>query len=93
VEAEDVVNDRETLAKLLVHEELKDEEREAFADMLEGLNGKWRQLTEKQRAWASRRLDELEVRYENLVSSGKAPRGREVEMMFKPGPLKPPGRP
>jgi hypothetical protein len=86
------VSDREMLAKLLAHE-LKDEEREAFADMLEGLNGKWRQLTEKQRAWASKRLDELAPTYSNLVSSGQVPRGKEVQLMFKPGPLKPPRRP
>lgn len=30
--------------------------------------------------------------YENLVSSGKAPRGREVELLVKDKPLRPPSR-
>jgi len=30
--------------------------------------------------------------YANLDSSGKAPRGREVELMVKDKPLRPPGR-
>ena len=93
------MNDRELLGKLLAREELNDDEREAFADMLQQLNDKWPVLTDglrglslKQRAWAESRFGELEPCYENLVSSGQVPRGREVQLLFAPGPLKPPRR-
>lgn len=85
-------DDRELLSKLLTHD-LGEDEREAFSDMFQAiLGGERRGLSEKQRAWAKRRLDELEPTYENLVSEGKVKRGKEVEMMFERGPLKPPGR-
>lgn len=70
---------------------------EAFTDMLAQLRGAKgggnRQLTKKQRAWVLRILDEPEP-YENLVSEGKVPRGREVPTppVLTHRPLKPPGR-
>jgi len=53
---------------------LSDEQREAFEDMLEKMGD--RGLTEKQRSWVKGVLDEPE--YENLVSSGKVPRGKDI---------------
>jgi hypothetical protein len=69
--------------------ELREGESEAFADMLRSLED-FRQLTEKQRAWAKSALERFVPTYENLVSSGKVPRGREVELMVRDKPLRPP---
>jgi hypothetical protein len=53
-------------------------------------------LSTKQRAWAIACLRgeryEPEPDYVNMVSSGLVPRGREVELLVKDKPLKPPGR-
>jgi hypothetical protein len=71
----------------------RSQDAEHFANMLIGLEeGRWGNLTTKQRQWAKSVLDEPE--YENLVSSGKAPRGREVPTpsVLRNLPLKPPGR-
>ena len=83
-------NDRELLEKILA-EEIKEDEREAFADMLSTIvSGEFKFFSKRQRAWAEQVIDWYSPSYENLVSTGRVPRGREVEMMFKPGPLKPP---
>lgn len=64
----------------------------AFREMLE----RDRPLSEKQRAWVRNVYEQLfdVPHYENLVSSGRVPRGREVPL--PPGlqnlPKKPPGR-
>lgn len=68
----------------------------AFREMLE----RGRALTPKQRAWAegvaTGRHVEAEPEYENLVSRGLVPRGREVEppalLRREKLPLKPPTR-
>jgi hypothetical protein len=77
--------------------------REAFEDMLEKLEAgvyavhdgeHWAKgLTKKQRDWVTSMLDEP-GEYENLISSGKAPRGREVPTpaVLQTRPLRPPGR-
>jgi hypothetical protein len=80
-------------------EELTEWEVEAFADMRCSLtmypgdvrerNG-FHQLTEKQREAVKRAHERLVPQYENLVSSGKVPRGREVELMVRDKPLRPP---
>lgn len=86
-------HDLRQLAALLEMTELREDEREAFKDMRASLlEGGFHQLTEKQRNWVKSRHEELVPQYENLISSGKAPRGREVELMVKDKPLRPPLR-
>lgn len=67
--------------------------KDSFEDMLERLeeHPTWT-LTQKQRSWA-REIVGKPV-YENLVSSGQVPRGREVPTpaVLQHRPLKPPGR-
>ena len=84
--------DRRTLETLLAEPEVDDErwDRKAFAGMLERNVA----LTGKQRSWL---LDTHErvlgaPHYENLVSAGKVPMGKPVELMVKDKPLKPPVR-
>jgi hypothetical protein len=58
-------------------------EAEAFSDMREALlayganDGRYR-LTENQRVWLQRVRERVVPQYENLVSNGLVPRGREV---------------
>ena len=85
--------DIKLLKRVIKHLEERGEDAEHFANMLLGLEeGRWNNLTAKQKKWAQDTLDEPE--YENLVSSGKAPRGREVPTpaILRNRPLKPPGR-
>lgn len=85
--------DRKLLLELLEHETLRPTERDAFAEMLTWLDGRpRRRLSDKQRAWAQRKLDALRPKYENLYSAGKVPRGREVAVNCGPLPLRPPSR-
>lgn len=76
-------------------EKADEQEDERAADAFRSMF-KMERLTPKQRAWAEamvegRRYDPA-PEYENLISSGKAPRGREVELMVKDKPKFPPGR-
>jgi hypothetical protein len=84
--------DVELLECVLEREDLSPSARAAFEEM--AALGK--DLTAKQRGWAQAALRgdryEAEPEYENLVSSGRCPRGREVELMVKDKPLKPPSR-
>jgi hypothetical protein len=74
----------------------EDEERRfnarAFREMLE----RDFPLSDKQRTWVRNVYEKLfdVPQYENLISSGKAPRGREVPLpeVLKHLPKKPPGR-
>ena len=72
-------------------------ERDAAADAFRRMLGGRRALTPKQRAWAEGiaegRFVEPEPQYENLVSSGRVPRGREVETpaVLRDLPKRPPG--
>jgi hypothetical protein len=77
----------------LLETKLTDYEREAFSDMLEGLE-QYHQLSEKQRVWVAQAYEKIHPQYENLVSSGKVPRGREVETpaVLRTLPKRPPGR-
>lgn len=78
-------------------EEAQERSLETFGSLL--LRG--RALTAKQRAWAAGVIAghyvEPEPEYENLISSGRAPRGREVEtpalLRRENLPLRPPRRP
>jgi hypothetical protein len=80
--------------------ELADSEREAFTDMRAALRafpadaeGR-RQLSAKQREWLRGVRDRLVPQYENLVSAGNVPRGREVPTpaVLQILPKKPPTR-
>lgn len=86
-------DDLQLLDELLTKhaDELTDDETEAFASMrfdLQAYGGvlgeasesgrRFRELTERQRAWAAAVRERVAPQYENLVSSGRAPRGREV---------------
>lgn len=87
--------DMKLLRDALAVDELPDKAREAFADMLSQLRErKIKGLTDKQRRWAKEMIGEPE--YENLVTAGKVPRGREVPtppMLRRENlPMKPPGR-
>ncbi len=87
-------HDLRILGELLENTELRETEREAFADMKQALVDEYHQLTEKQRAWVMIRHGELFPQYENLVSRGLVPRGREVETppTLRNLPKHPPGR-
>jgi hypothetical protein len=74
--------------------------REKFEDMLaqmtasEHLYENQYSLSRKQRQFVQDELDKFEPRYENLVSNGLVPRGREVEMpaVLQNLPKRPPTR-
>jgi hypothetical protein len=82
----------ELLEAVLERDDLSDYARSAFEDM----QRQERSLSPKQRAWAEAALKgeryEPEPEYENMVSRGLVPRGKEVEILVKDRPLKPPGR-
>jgi hypothetical protein len=95
------LRDQAGLVTLLEVEELPDEEREAFEDML--LWVEKRPLTPKQRWWLNkvlRRNDLEEVEgveddgapIPTRLTAGDVPRGREVDLLVKDKPLKPPTR-
>jgi hypothetical protein len=79
------------LEEVLALDSLSDANREAFEELRVRLEDGYL-LTEKQKKWALGLLDKPV--YENLVSSGKVPRGREVITpdVLRHLPLKPPGR-
>lgn len=95
--------DIELLHKLLddhAHE-MQDNERESAEDMLDKMESGLGEatdlrLTEKQRDFAKSLYTKYAPDYQNLISSGKAPRGKEVptiEMLKRENlPLKPPSR-
>lgn len=88
-------DERMLRALLAESPDIDDEERfnaPAFRDMLS--DGK--ALSEKQRSWLTGTYERIcgVPQYENLVSSGKAPRGREVPTppVLQNLPKKPPTR-
>jgi len=91
-----VSRDAELVGAVLEREDLEPDARERFTDMLVFLE-RHGPLSPKQREWATAVLEgrryEAPVEYANLISSGRAPRGREVAMLVKDHPLKPPRRP
>lgn len=86
------MTDSALLTAVLALDDLDDARRAAFEDM----QTRARPLTPKQRAWAEATLAgvryEPPVEYENLVSSGKVPRGREVTVNVGALPKRPPGK-
>jgi hypothetical protein len=83
-------------------DELSETELEAFAGMRFDLRAYpadiaarhgFRDLTEKQRAWVTAVHQRIIPQYDNLVSSGLAPRGKEVASMVGALPKKPPPMP
>jgi hypothetical protein len=86
-------DEQDLLRELADSPKLGDEEREAFADMLE--RG-W-QLSRKQREWAESAAQRVGVAIPavNMFSAGLVPRGRpvpEYDAIVASRPLKPPGR-
>jgi len=90
------MKDLALLAAVLERDDLSDAARAAFEDMQHKLD-RW-PLTKKQRQWIEAALRgekfEPEPEYENLVSSGRVPRGREVPTpaILQNLPKKPPPR-
>jgi hypothetical protein len=86
-------DDRKLLKDALRLDRIRDTDASAFEDMLIQLEeNRIAALSQKQRDWVLRVLD-VPV-YENLVSAGKVPRGREVvtPTVLLNRPLKPPTR-
>jgi len=86
-------SDLTMLQELLDEHDLSDGRREMLTSMQESLD-RYHQLTEKQRKVVQDIHDQLHPKYENLVSDGLVPRGREVlePEALRHKPLKPPGR-
>ena len=75
------MSQREGDLKLLadvLKEEITDYERDAFSDMLDGLNTNRSVLSDKQRQWAKEVYEKFVPAYENLVSEGRVPLGKPV---------------
>jgi len=89
-------DDLAVLRALIDDVDVREGERAMFVDMLDRLEDGQTVLTEKQRATAREAAERVGIRgnYENLISSGKAPRGREVPTpaVLLNLPKKPPGR-
>jgi hypothetical protein len=94
-------DDIKLLTELLQWAEVHDEAEErfnvkAFENMLQRVSASGRELTPSQRSWVRDIHEKVfdEPRCENLFSSGKVPRGREVDTpeVLRNLPLKPPGR-
>ena len=89
------------LLRDLLAGDLRDYEREAFGDMLGELespssDGGFFALTAERRSWARKVAKRIgTLGYENLVSTGRVPRGKEVPTpaVLLNLPKKPPGRP
>ncbi len=85
--------DTQQLDELLNMSELTETQREAFVDM-KGWLTDHHQLTDKQRSWVKSLHEKLVPQYQNLVSNGLVPRGREVETpeVLRHLPKRPPQR-
>jgi hypothetical protein len=85
--------DIQMLREVLAEDSLTITERDAFVGMLDDLD-EFNCLTAPRREWLTRTHQRFHPVYENLVSSGQVPRGREVPepaaLQFKP--KRPPGR-
>ncbi len=72
---------------------LREGEEEGFRGMLSYMQASNSALlSERQTSWLVSVLEKHEPRYENLVSAGKVPRGKEVESLVRDKPLRPPTR-
>ena len=91
-----LASDRELLEEILENDSVPDARKTIAEDMLHTLDTRERELTPAQRNFAKSMLAgeqyDKPVLYENLVSSGRVPRGREVPLMVGPLPLRPPQR-
>jgi hypothetical protein len=74
-------------------DKLTEWEQDAFRSMLDALD-RFQILTSKQRDFVKKAHERFHPVYENLVSEGKVPRGKEVPEpeALRHKPLKPPGR-
>ena len=93
----ELAHDDETLLQaVLDHENLSEEEREAFDSMLRQVMGNNRSLSDRQRSWLKNVAERMDVSEPsaNLVSRGKVLRGAEIPTpaILLNRPLKPPGR-
>jgi hypothetical protein len=72
--------DRRMLEELLTASPEPDEEERFRVGPFQEMLARDRELSQKQRKWLTETHERIcgEVHYENLISSGKAPRGREV---------------
>jgi hypothetical protein len=90
-----VIQDRDLLTEVL-ESDIDDKRKTIAEDMLAKLDMFDRPLTPAQRKFAQSMLTGErfvpEEKYENLVSSGQVPRGKEVELNVGPLPLRPPAR-
>ena len=86
-------SDLTMLQELLDEHDLSEPQREMLTSMLEGLDS-FQVLSERQRTVVQDIHDRLHPKYQNLVSDGLVPRGREVPEpeALRHKPLKPPGR-
>jgi hypothetical protein len=93
-----VEKDAELLADAIVHEKTSVKQQEMFEDIQSKTVLRGFPLSEKQRAWVTAASKgeryEAEEEYQNSISSGAAPRGREVPLLVDqfPKPKQPPGR-
>lgn len=88
-------SDLAMLQELLDEQDLSEGRREMLTSMLEGLDHfHWKTLSDRQWQVVKDIHDQLHPKYQNLVSDGLVPRGREVPepeaLRYKP--TKPPGR-
>lgn len=86
--------DMKMLQELLDENELSELQREMLTSMLDSLDT-WQILSQSQRKVVQDIHARFHPVYENLVSEGKVPRGKEVltpPVLFQNLPLKPPGR-
>jgi hypothetical protein len=86
-------SDMTMLQELLDEHDLSESTREMLTSMQESLDS-FNVLSEKQRKVVHDIHDHLHPKYQNLVSDGLVPRGREVPEpeALRHKPLKPPGR-
>lgn len=87
--------DRTMLIELVRHAEARDRDEAGFdVEAFRGMLARDRALSDKQRAWLIEVYERVyrSPHYENLVSGGKAPLGRPVELMVRDKPLRPPPR-
>jgi hypothetical protein len=89
------------LLNALLASDLSDLEAEAFEDMADRIAGDYGGvLTPRQRAWANNVADRVDVEpsegpeaiKDTRFTDGPIPRGREVPLLVKDRPLRPPGR-
>ena len=88
--------DIERLNTILTMDDVDEDTKSKFEDMLQKLIHVGGMLSQSQRAWADSVLKgekyEPEIKYENMVSSGKVSGKSTVQLLIKDHPLRPPQR-